>query len=90
MPKEPTRPAPAGYTPNELARILRVNADRVRAWIRSGELPALNLASKRCGRPQFVILPHHVAAFEQRRSAAPRPGPVKRRKRTTAVDYYPD
>jgi hypothetical protein len=89
MPEGPTRPAPAGYTPSELARILRVNADRVRAWIRSGELPALNLASKRCGRSRFVVLPHHLAAFEQRRAAAPPPRPP-RRKRITAVDYYPD
>jgi hypothetical protein len=73
-----------------LARILRVNADRVRAWIRSGELPALNLASKRCGRPRFVILPHQLASFEQRRAAAPPPKQVKQRKRTNAVDYYPD
>jgi hypothetical protein len=89
MPKEPARPAPAGYTPSELARILRVNADRVRAWIRSGEMSALNLASKRCGRPRFVILPHHLAAFEQHRAAAPPPRPP-RRKRTVKVDYYPD
>jgi excisionase family DNA binding protein len=89
MPEEPTGPAPAGYTPSELARILRVNADRVRAWIRSGEMPALNLASKRCVRPRFVVLPHHLAAFERKRAAALPPRPP-RRERKSAIDYYPD
>jgi excisionase family DNA binding protein len=81
-----------GYTPNELAKILRVNADRVRAWIKSGELPAINTASARCGKPRFVILPHHLAEFEKRRQAAETPKPERRRrsKQTTEVDYYPD
>ncbi len=90
MPVERTRPATAGYTPTELARILRVNADRVRTWIRSGEVPALNLASNLCGRPRFVVLPHHLAKLEQRRAAAPPPKAPKRQRKAKLVDYYPD
>ena len=85
-------PDPArGYTPNELARVLRVSPDRIRAWIRAGELGALDTARHRCGKPRCVILPHHLAEFERRRSAAPPPkAPRRRRRQATAVDYYPD
>jgi hypothetical protein len=79
-----------GLTPNELARLLRVNADRVRSWIKSGELPAINTAPARCGKPRYVVLPHHLAVFERSRQAADPPRPTRRRKRTALVDYYPD
>lgn len=86
-------PAPRGYTPNELARLLRVSPDAVRAWIKAGELGALDTARRRCGRPRYVILPHHLAEFEHRRRAATpaaKPAPRRRQRRTVAVDYYPD
>jgi excisionase family DNA binding protein len=80
---------PRGLTPREVARLLRVSSDRVRAWIASGELGALDLARHRCGRPRFVILPHHLAEFERRRAATPPPKPIRRRKRTPLIDFYP-
>ena len=79
-----------GLTPRELARLLRVSRDRVRAWIASGELPALNTAPARCGRPRLVILPQHLAEWERSRRAAPQPKPSRRKRRTVEVDYYPD
>jgi excisionase family DNA binding protein len=80
-----------GYTPNELARVLRVSPDRVRAWIKSGELGAIDTARIRCGRPRYVILPRHVAAFERaRQTATPAMPAQRRRKRTVEVDYFPD
>lgn len=93
-----TLPAPdadtaaRGYTPNELARLLRVSPDRVRAWIHSGELAALDTARHRCGKPRYVILPQHLAEFERRRRAATpaaKPAP-RRRKQTAEIDFYPD
>lgn len=78
-----------GYTPRELARVLRVSPDRIRAWISSGELGAVNTAPTRCGRPRYVVLPHHVAAWEQGRLAA-QPRPAPRRRRATTRDYFPD
>jgi hypothetical protein len=81
---------PAGHTPRELACRWRISADKVRAFVRSGELAALNLATARCGKPRLVITPEAVAAFERGRQAAPPPAPAKRRKRTVKVDYYPD
>jgi hypothetical protein len=87
-------PTARGYTPNELARLLRVSPDRVRAWIKVGELAALDTARHRSGRPRYVILPVHLEEFERRRRAATTPTkPAARRRRRTAtaeVDYYPD
>jgi hypothetical protein len=80
----------SGYTPRELAKALRVSPDRIRQWIVSGELGAIDTARLRCGKPRYVILPHHLDEFARRRAAAPPPNPARRRKRTGLVDYYPD
>jgi excisionase family DNA binding protein len=80
-----------GYTPNELARVLRVSPDRIRAWIKSGKLRAIDTAQVRCGRPRYVVLPHHLAEFERDRLAATTAQPARRRRRQMAqVDYFPD
>jgi excisionase family DNA binding protein len=78
-----------GLTPREVARLLRVSPDRVRAWIASGELGAIDTARHRCGRPRYVVLPHHLAALEAARRAGPPPRPPRRRSRPCLVDYYP-
>jgi hypothetical protein len=78
-----------GYTPNELAPLLRVSPDKVRRWIEAGELLAINTAAAKCGKPRYVVLPEHLRAFARRRSAA-QPKVQPRRKRRTVRDYYPD
>jgi excisionase family DNA binding protein len=83
-------PAPAGMTPNELAKLLRVSADKVRHWIITGELLAVNVAGTRCGRPRYVVLPHHLEQWERSRQAAPPPKPPRRKRRPVLVDYFPD
>src|SRR5260370_15197166 len=86
------RPRRFGYTTQDLADLFRISPDRVRTWIRSGELGAINTAKLGCGKPRFVILPRHVRAFVAARRAAQPPNP----KRSTSkkppgyVDYYPD
>jgi excisionase family DNA binding protein len=88
-----TTPHQRGYTPAELARLLRVSADRIRGWIKSGELGALDTALHRCGKPRYVILPHHLAEFERRRCAATpaaKPSPRRKRQAVGQVDYFPD
>jgi excisionase family DNA binding protein len=44
-------PPPRGLTVREVARRYRVSPDKVRAWIRRGELAAVNTASTLCGKP---------------------------------------
>src|SRR5690242_14609995 len=73
--------AGGGLTPNELAKILRVSPDRVRAWIKSGHLGAINTAATRSGKPRFVVLPHHLEEFERGRRVSPPPGPTPRRRK---------
>jgi hypothetical protein len=74
----------------DLARRWRVSPDKIRRFITTGQLSAINVASTACGKPRWIVLPDAVAAFEQRRSAAP-PRPARRkRKQGTAIDYYPD
>ena len=80
-----------GYTTREVAKLLRVSPDRVRGWIMRGELIAVNTAPIRCGKPRYVILPHHLDEFVRSRQAAAPAAPVRRRRRQAAlVDYYPD
>jgi hypothetical protein len=77
-----------GYTVADLAKRFRVSEDKVRSWIRSRELVAVNTA-RRGHRPRFVVTVEALAVFERSRNAAP-PEKVKRRKRTQTVDFYPD
>jgi excisionase family DNA binding protein len=79
-----------GLTPKEVARLLRVNADKVRAWIKSGELGAVNVSAHLCAKARFIVLPEHLAEFTRHRSATPPPKPPRRRKRIGLVDFYPD
>jgi hypothetical protein len=79
-----------GLTVADVARRYRVGEDKVRAWIRRGELAAVNTAASLCGRPQLRVTPEALAAFERGRSAAPPPALPRRRKRTGQVDFYPD
>jgi hypothetical protein len=79
----------AGLTVREFAARYRVSADKVRTWIRRGEVKAINTAGVLCGKPRFVIPPEALAAFERGRNAAPPPKPPRRRKRRQLIDYYP-
>lgn len=78
-----------GLTTAEVARRYRVGEDRVRGWIKSGALRAINTTDAASGKPRFVILPDALAEFERVRSTVPSPKPV-RRKRTQGKDWFPD
>jgi transposase len=79
-----------GLTVRDAAKRFRVGEDKIRLWIRRGELRAINTASVACARPRFVIPPEALSEFERRRAAAPPPQPPRRRRRPEATDYYPD
>ncbi|HWG41343.1 MAG TPA: helix-turn-helix domain-containing protein [Gemmataceae bacterium] len=80
----------AGLTVREIARRYRVSPDKVRGWIVAGQLRAVNRRDARCGRPSWVIMPEALHDFERGRTVTATTKPVKRRKRTKMVDYYPD
>jgi excisionase family DNA binding protein len=83
---EPAR----GRTVRDLAAYYRVSEDKIRRWIGSGELRAINTASKLCGKPRWVIPPDALTEFERRRAGGPPPKPARRRRPPTVIDYYPD
>jgi hypothetical protein len=79
-----------GYSVADLCRRWRVSPDKIRAFLRKGELVAVNLASNLAGRPQWRITHESVERFELRRSSAPPPKVPRRRRRPELVDYFPD
>jgi hypothetical protein len=90
-------PAPAedpvrrgGYSVRDLSLRWRVGPDKVRAFIRSGELVAVNVAAHLSSKPQWRVTPESVQAFECRRTSAPPPKLARRKRRSAYVDYFPD
>jgi excisionase family DNA binding protein len=80
-----------GLTPTELAQLMRVSADRIRTWIRNGDLKAVNTAKVRCGKPRFVVLPWQLEEFVRGRAAAEPPTPFRKKRREPDIeDYFPD
>jgi transposase len=81
-----------GLSVRDVARLYRVSPERVRTWIRRGELAALNTADPLHDRPRLVVTPDALERFERARQAAARPAPKpqRRKRRTFAVDYFPD
>jgi hypothetical protein len=77
-------------TPPQLARQLGVKPDKVVAWIRSGELQAVNVAQSQDGRPRWRVSDEAWADFLARRSCspAPKPAPRRRRKAEHVIKFY--
>jgi excisionase family DNA binding protein len=92
LPVSDTLAAPArGLTVAEVARRYRVSPDKVRGWIRRGEMAAVNTSGVRSRKPRFVVPPEALERFERRHSAAAPPKPQqRRRRRAAAVDFFPD
>jgi transposase len=80
-----------GLTVTDIARRYRVGQDKVRGWIRRGELRAINTAARRCARPRFVVTAEALEEFEQGRSASlpPRQERPKHKKRRAMKDFFP-
>jgi len=77
-------------TPPELGAKWGVAPDKILGWIRTGELRAMNAASREGGRPRFLIDVADVAAFETRRAVVP---PVatrrpRRQRENHATEYF--
>jgi hypothetical protein len=86
----PDPPRSFGYTVADLCRRWRCGSDKIRGFLRRGELVGVNVATNLSAKPQWRITPESVERFEQRRSSAPPPKPARRKKKTTKVDFYPD
>jgi len=84
----------AGYTVIDVCKRLRVGPDKVRVWIKSGKLKAINTQDIACARPRFVVLPDALEQFIVERLVITPPPPRTRRRRAKQeagwVEYYPD
>lgn len=74
-------------TPPQIRKELSVSHDKVLAWIRSGELHAVDLSTVQNGRPRWHIARADLEAFLSRRAATPTPKPARRRKRDDVPQY---
>ena len=78
-------------SPPEYAKEHGVDPSKVLAWIRSGELRAINLATSTTGRPRYRILLEAIVEFEERRSARQPVKPVRRKRKKQEsgfVEYF--
>jgi hypothetical protein len=65
-----------------------VKADKVLYWIHRGELPAVDVAQKEGGRPQFAVTPADLEAFKMRRTTRQPAKPMRARPVRTARKVY--
>lgn len=60
-------PTKQKMTPPQVARLWGINPDKVVAWIKSGELRAIDASTRPGGRPRYLIDVADIRAFETRR-----------------------
>jgi len=76
------------FTPPQLAEELGVHVDRVRRWIRSGELAGVNVADSKL-RPRFRVSQEAFDDFLKNRSAQQQPTqPTQPTRRTRPRDVH--
>lgn len=80
------------FTPLEIAARLRVGLDKVKGWIKSGELKAVNAASGK--KEKYRIHRDSLAKFEELRTVSPVAASVaaSRRKRLAKpkINFFPE
>ena len=74
----------------KIAKELGVAQGKVVAWVKSGELRGVNVATKPGSRPRFRIAEEDLAKFLKARTACDvrPPEPVRRRRRRTETEAY--
>ena len=78
------------YGVKDVTKRFGVGEHTVLAWIRSGELPAINVSRRLGGKPRWRITVESLQAFETLRSATPvKPHTRRRREKATdVVQFY--
>lgn len=76
-----------------LAKEWGVSNNKITGFIKSGELRAINVATRTDQRPRYLIDLADIEAFGRSREVLPSAGPATRRLRKSAgaaKDYFPD
>ena len=77
-------------TPPQVAEQYGVSPDKIRGWIVSGQLRAIDVSTRPgVGRPRWRIHPTDLIVFENSRAARP-PAKTARRRRKPAdvIEYF--
>ena len=79
------------FTPPEIARKWGISVDKILTWIRSGELKAINAATRLGGRPRYLISLEALDSFERSRTVAEQPSSKPRnskRSNQDVIDFF--
>ena len=76
-----SQPERLWLSPPVVAERLGVKADKVRSWIRAGELRASDFATRLGGRPRYKVHVTALIAFAQRREVKPPTTTIRRRRK---------
>jgi len=79
---------PVKVTPPALAREYGVDVQKILAWIKRGELRAVNLATDPNGRPRYAIDRADILTFELSRQVQPPPPRVRRRRADPSITEF--
>lgn len=72
-----------------IAKLYHVDTHKVRAWIRTGELRAIDASTHIGGRPRYLVSISDLEAFEQSREVIPAcPTPRRVCRRRPQVKQY--
>jgi hypothetical protein len=73
-------------SPPKIAKLWGIGPAKVVGWIHSGELPAINVATRPGGRPRYLVDQNDLLAFEAKRRVVPPSRPPPRRRRSSCSD----
>ena len=76
------------WTPSEVAKRLRVSPDKVRSWIRTGELRAIDVSSVGSQRKRFLVDLDDLVVFEEARAVVGARSRRRTRRRVTGVREF--
>ena len=80
-------PAPRWLCAREIAQQLAVKPERVIAWIRAGQLRAVNVGDGLV-KPRFRIAPSDLENFLAARAVQPPVRPARRRRQVEGITEY--
>ena len=78
------------YTTKEVAESLRVSPDKVLAWIRSGELEAVDVSTRGSRKKRFRVTHDAFQQFLRSRTTRPAPRPERRARRRQDEERIPE